>query len=68
MVRFDKEKTADFKDAIEKYSERLAIRQREIVEAWKRFVETLESGIKGNKAEQGGEAAANKANEAVEAQ
>lgn len=54
MLRFDKEKTADFKDAIEKYSERLAIRQREIVDAWKRFVETLESGIKGNKAEQTG--------------
>jgi sorting nexin-1/2 len=52
MVRFDKEKTADFKDAIEKYSERLAIRQREIVDAWRRFVETLESGIKGNKNEQ----------------
>lgn len=52
MVRFDKEKTADFKDAIEKYSERLAIRQREIVEAWRRFVETLENGIKGNKKEE----------------
>jgi len=52
MIRFDKEKTADFKEAIEKYSERLAIRQREIVEAWRRFVETLETGIKGNKTEQ----------------
>ena len=54
MVRFDKEKTVDFKEAIEKYSERLAIRQREIVEAWRRFVETLENGIKSDKPEQGG--------------
>jgi hypothetical protein len=27
-------------------------RMREIVDAWRRFVETLESGIKGNKNEQ----------------
>lgn len=66
MIRFDKEKTADFKEAIEKYSERLAIRQREIVEAWRRFVETLEQGIKGNKAEQAG-AEGNNAKETVEA-
>lgn len=67
MVRFDKEKTTDFKEAIEKYSERLAIRQREIVEAWKRFVQTLETGMKGNKAEQA-DAGSNKANDAVAAQ
>ena len=67
MIRFDKEKTADFKEAIEKYSERLAIRQREIVEAWKRFVDMLETGIKGNKAEQAA-SGANKGNQAVEAQ
>lgn len=46
MTRFDKEKTADFKEAIERYAERLAIRQREIVEAWKRFVDILEKGTK----------------------
>ncbi|KAM0787508.1 hypothetical protein ACM66B_003580 [Microbotryomycetes sp. NB124-2] len=41
MVRFDKEKVDDFKRALEDYVDGMAMRQREVVEAWQAYHDML---------------------------
>jgi sorting nexin-1/2 len=44
-AKFEAEKVADFKRAIEQYAKGLVERQKEVVEGWKKYVSLLEGGL-----------------------